>query len=266
MDTLLLETHDHVATLTLNRPAQKNALNPAMRADLVAAMDTIRRSEEVRVLVIAGAGQDFCSGGDIRTMTGDGTSGTSGVASRARIQATHEWLEPLLSLDRPVITAVDGVAYGGGFSLAVAGDILLVTARARLCCSFLRVGLVPDCGLLYTLPRLVGTARAKALIFSTHEINGTEAQAMGLAHEVCEPESLLAQARHIAGRLAAAGPAALSMTKRGLNMSLGADLRSMLEYEATAQGIAFASEEHRDAVARFVDRQPPAYAGWKRKA
>lgn len=266
METLLLETRDGVATLTLNRPAQKNALNPPMRGDLIAAMDTIRRSDEVRVLVITGAGQDFCSGGDIRTMTPDGTGGTSAEAARARIHATHEWLEPLLNLDRPVITAVDGVAYGGGFSLAVAGDILLVTARARLCCSFLRVGLVPDCGVLYTLPRLVGTARAKALMFSTHEISGIEAQAMGLAHEVCEPESLLAQAQHIASRLAAAGSAAVAMTKRGLNMSPGADLRSMLEYEATAQGVALASEDHRQAVARFVHKQPPAYTGWKRKS
>jgi 2-(1,2-epoxy-1,2-dihydrophenyl)acetyl-CoA isomerase len=265
MDTLLLEIRAGVATLTLNRLPQKNALNPAMRADLIAAVDTVRRSDEVRALVITGAGQDFCSGADIRTMGPEATDGSSPEATRARILATHEWLQPLLSLDRPVITAVDGVAYGGGFSLAVAGDILLVTARARLCCSFLRVGLVPDCGVLYTLPRLVGTARAKALLFSTHEINGIEAQAIGLAHEVCEPESLLPKALRIATCLAAAGPAALSMTKRGLDMSLGTDLRGMLEYEATAQGVASASQAHRQAVASFVQKLPPAYAGWEHK-
>jgi 2-(1,2-epoxy-1,2-dihydrophenyl)acetyl-CoA isomerase len=263
MDTLLLQIRDGVATLTLNRPAQKNAMNPAMRHDLIAAMDTIRRSDDVRAVVLTGAGQDFCSGGDVRSMAPSGPGPASADAGRSRIRATHQWLEPLLSLDRPVITAVDGVAYGGGFSLAVAGDILLVTQRARLCCSFLRVGLVPDCGALYTLPRLVGIARAKALVFSTQEISGTAAQAMGLAAEVCEPESLLARAQHIAGCLAAAGPAAFAMTKRGLDMSIGTDLHSMLEYEAIAQGVAMASEDHRQAVARFAEKQAPAYTGWQ---
>jgi len=258
METLLLNIDQGVATITLNRPAQKNALNPAMRTELISVIDRVRRDESVRVVVLTGAGQDFCSGGDIRTMTND----NSADASRARISATHEWLEPLITMERPVIVALDGVAYGGGFGIALAGDVRLATARARLCCSFLRVGLVPDCGVLYTLPRIVGSARAKALLFSTEELSGTEAKEMGLVHEICEPDMLQARAQAIARALAAASPVALGMTKRGLDMSLGTGLRGMLEYEATAQGLAMNSQGHRDAVQRFMSKQKPAYTGW----
>jgi enoyl-CoA hydratase/carnithine racemase len=117
---------------------------------------------------------------------------------------------------------------------------------------------------MYLLPRLVGLARAKALVFSTHELSASEAQAMGLAHEVCDPKDLLARARHIARALAGASATAVSMAKRGLNMSVGADLRSMLEYEATAQGIAMSSAGHGQAVSRFLNKQAPLYAGWSR--
>ena len=259
MDTLLLNIDEGVATITLNRPAQKNALNPTMRTELISVIDRVRRDESVRVLVLTGAGQDFCSGGDIRTMT---PNDNSAQASRARISATHEWLEPLITMERPVVVALDGVAYGGGFGLALAGDVRLATVRARLCCSFLRVGLVPDCGVLYTLPRIVGSARAKALLFSTEELSGTEAKNMGLVHEICEPDTLQARAQAIARALAAASPLALGMTKRGLDMSLSTGLRGILEYEATAQGLAMNSEGHRDAVQRFISKQKPAYTGW----
>lgn len=262
MDTVNLEVEGGIASVTLNRPGNKNALNPQMRRELVSALDEVRRNETVRAVVLTGAGADFCSGGDLKSMAPEVMTAD---AARARMQATHEWLEPLLNLDRPVVTAVDGAAYGAGFGLAISGDIVVATARARLCCSFLRAGLVPDCGTMYMLPRLVGLARAKALIFSTDELNGAEARAMGLVHEVCDPQHLLDRARCIAHALASANAVALGMTKRGLNMSLGADLRSMLEYEATAQGIAMTSAGHRDAIGRFLSKQPPTYAGWPQR-
>src|SRR5438445_9663737 len=156
----MLNIDEGVATVTLNRPAHKNAVNPLMRDELVLTLDQLRRSESVRAVVVTGSGADFCSGGDLRSLT---PGATGADASRSRMQATHEWLEPLLNLDRPLVTAVDGAAYGAGFGLAIAGDIVIATSRARLCCSFLRVGLVPDCGTMYMLPRLVGLAKAKAL-------------------------------------------------------------------------------------------------------
>lgn len=259
METVLLDIADGVATLTLNRPAQKNALNPIMRSELIAAIDTVRRSDAVRVLILTGAGEDFCSGGDVRSMTPDTNNAQ---ASRARIAATHEWLGPLLNLEQPVVVAMDGVAYGGGLGLALAGDIRLATARARLCCSFLKVGLVPDCGVLYTLPRIVGLARAKELVLSTTELSGGNAQRIGLVHEICEPHALQDRAHAIAHALAQAPAPALGMAKRGLDMSLNTDLRSMLEYEATAQGLAMNSNGHREAVQRFLARQKPLYTGW----
>src|SRR2546428_3467105 len=159
----MLNIDEGVATVTLNRPAHKNAVNPLMRDELVLTLDQLRRSESVRAVVVTGSGADFCSGGDLRSMTPDATGAD---ASRARMQITHEWLEPLLNLDRPVVTAVDGAAYGAGFRLAIAGDVVIATARARLCWSVLRGGLGPDCGTTYILTRLVGLAQGKALGFS----------------------------------------------------------------------------------------------------
>jgi len=262
METLKLDIDQGIASLTLNRPAQKNAIDPTMRNELIESIDTVRRNNTVKVLVITGAGGNFCSGGDIRSMQPSASGAESG---RSRIQATHEWLEPLLSFDRPVIAAVDGVAYGGGFSLAVAADFVLATPRARFCLSFLRVGLIPDCGALYTLPRVVGLQRAKELMFSTRELGTEEARQLGIVHTVAESDELQERAQQMAAALSQASSVALSMTKRGLNMSLNSDLRTMLEFEATAQGVAMSSAPHQDAVSRFISKQAPAFSGFARK-
>jgi enoyl-CoA hydratase/carnithine racemase len=168
----------------------------------------------------------------------------------------HLWVEELLTLDRPVIAAVDGVAYGAGFSLALAADFILASPRARFCCSFMRMGLVPDCGLFYTLPRVVGLQRAKELVFSAREIGADEAKQMGIVFEIQPEDRLGERARQIALSFNQASPTALSIAKRALNASLNSDLGTMLEMEASGQGVVRAGEYHRDATARFLDKQP----------
>lgn len=252
--TVLVQLEDGVATLTLNRPEAKNALNDEMRTEMSDAIQRIRADRGVRAVVLRGAGSDFCSGGDVR-----GMNVTSAEAGRNRIDDLHGWVSTLIELDRPVIAAVDGVCYGAGFSFALAADFVIASTRARFCMPFMKVGLVPDCGAFYTLPRVVGLARAKDLVFTAREVGAREAQQIGAVLEVAEPDALHARAAQIAACLAAASPVAFGLAKRSLNQSLGSDLRTMLEIESAAQGIAFTTEFHREAVQRFRSKAEPLF-------
>jgi 2-(1,2-epoxy-1,2-dihydrophenyl)acetyl-CoA isomerase len=243
-----------IATLTLNRPQQKNAMDMSMRVALREAVYAIRQDRSIRAVVLRGAGQDFCAGGDLRGMNVE-----SAEEGRNRLDDLHGWVSMLLDLDRPVIAAVDGVAYGAGLSLALTADFVLATSRARFCMPFMKVGLVPDCGAFYTLPRVLGLARAKDLVFTARELHAEEAQRLGAVFEIVASETLHARAMQIAASLANASPVAFGLAKRALNQSLGSDLRGMLEIESAAQGIAFSTEFHREAVQRFKDKSTPLF-------
>ncbi|WP_322048889.1 enoyl-CoA hydratase/isomerase family protein [Paraburkholderia sp. J67] len=252
--SLLVEIEQGVATLCFNRPDAKNAMNTPMRNALHDAVVRIRADRSVRAVVLRGAGSDFCSGGDLR-----GMEVASAQAGRERIDDLHGWVSLLLDLDRPVIAAVDGVCYGAGFSFALAADFVIASTRARFCMPFMKVGLVPDCGAFYTLPRVVGLARARDLVFTAREIDAREAQTIGAVLEVVEPSQLHARAAQLAMSLAGASPVAFGLAKRALNQSLGSDLRTMLEIEAAAQGIAFTTDYHREAVKRFREKAAPLF-------
>jgi len=253
-NALLVEIDDGIATLTLNRPKQKNAINDALRHALREAVYAIRGDRSVRAVVLRGSGEDFCAGGDLRAM-----NVADAQAGRDRIDDLHGWVAQLLDLDRPVIAAVDGVAYGAGFSLAMLADFVVASTRARFCMPFMKVGLVPDCGAFHTLPRVVGAARAKDLIFSAREVNAQEAHRLGVAFEIVAQDALHARARQLASALAKASPVAFGLAKRALNQSYSSDLRSMLEIESLAQGIAFTTDYHKEAVRRFKEKDTPLF-------
>jgi 2-(1,2-epoxy-1,2-dihydrophenyl)acetyl-CoA isomerase len=225
-----------------------------MRVALRDAVYAIRADRSVRAVILRGTGADFCSGGDIRGMNIDDAQ-----AGRERIDDLHGWIGLLLDLDRPVIAAVDGVAYGAGFSLAILTDLVIASPRARFCMPFMKVGLVPDCGAFYTLPRVVGMSRAKDLVFSAREIGAEEAKDMGAVFEIVPQNALHDRARQLATSLAGASPVAFGLAKRALNQSCGSDLRAMLEMEALAQGIAFTTDYHQEAVRRFKEKEPPLF-------
>jgi 2-(1,2-epoxy-1,2-dihydrophenyl)acetyl-CoA isomerase len=255
-DTPLLVVVDgSIATLTLNRPEAKNAIDAPMRTALRDAIHTLRQDRSVRVLVLRGAGNAFCSGGDIR-----GMAVTTAEEGRTRLDDLHDWVAGLIELDRPVIATVDGVAFGAGFSLALAADFVIATTRARFCMPFLKVGLVPDFGAFFTLPRAVGMARAKDLVFTAREIGAEEAQRFGLVSEVVPPERLDERGAAVAAAMAGAPQTAFGLAKRALNMSLGSDLRTLLELESSMQGIAYSTDFHRQAVKRFRDKAEPLYS------
>jgi 2-(1,2-epoxy-1,2-dihydrophenyl)acetyl-CoA isomerase len=254
METIRYEVHEHVARLTLDDPATRNALGPQMRDEVAEVLRTIKQDRSVRALVITGAGGHFCSGGDLRNIA---SAGLDNQGWRERLHKLHHWLQDLITLDRPVIAAVDGAAFGAGLGLALAADILIATPRARFCVSFLRVGLVPDCGLFYTLPRIVGPQRAKELMLSAREVGADEAVRLGLAMELQAPEHLLARAQAMAASFVLASPMALSLIKR--TVAAGSDLATQLELEANAQALAMGTQEHRDAVQAFLAKQPARF-------
>jgi 2-(1,2-epoxy-1,2-dihydrophenyl)acetyl-CoA isomerase len=249
------------AVITLNRPKRKNALDPLIAQALPEAFRAAREDGSVRSVVLTGAGGDFCSGADLH---GVGTSESDKVfAGRDIVLGFHRCFNGLVELEKPVIAAVDGVAVGAGFSLALGADFVFASKRARFLAAFMRVGLIPDLSMLYILPRLVGLARAKEIAFSAREIPAQEALAMGLVQAVVEPERLRDSAIEYAQRLDAAPPQALGLAKSILNRSFETDRQTMTQLEAAAQSLCAASDYHQEALRRFQSRLAPLFAGVK---
>jgi 2-(1,2-epoxy-1,2-dihydrophenyl)acetyl-CoA isomerase len=257
MDALLCTCDDGVATVVLNRPDARNALDFDLVGELDTVLARITRDDTVRALILTGAGGTFCAGGDLRAMNTPPPRPPQTWHSNLR--RVHRVVRALHGLDRPVIAAVDGVAFGAGFSIALLADMVLVSNRARFCMAFARVGLAPDYGALYTLPRVVGLQRAKEILYSGREISAAEALQLGIALEVLAPADLLPRARALAQAFTGASPTALAITKEALNASLGSELDTMLQLEASAQGIAGTSDYARDAFRRFAAREPAQF-------
>ncbi len=256
--TLRLERADAVATLTLNRPEARNALDAVMRQELAAALDELERDPEVRVLVLTGAGGHFCAGGDVKSMRERRYSAADG---RARVEALNRFVLRLVDFPRPTIASVDGFAVGAGCNVALACDLIVASDRARFGQVFARIGLVPDGGGTWLLPRLVGLARAKELIFTADVIDAAEAARIGLVNRVVPAAALAEETRRLAERIAAGPPLALRLAKRLVNRAVASDLAAALEAEAAAQAIAVTSEDHQEGLRAFFDKRAPRFRG-----
>jgi 2-(1,2-epoxy-1,2-dihydrophenyl)acetyl-CoA isomerase len=250
-----VERRDTTLVVTLDSPSTRNSLNPAVRQGLTEALATVKADPAIRAVVITGANGSFCAGGDLRGIAAG--AALDSEAWRARMHSTHQIFRNLLTLDRPVIAAVDGPAFGAGFSLALAADFVLATPRARFCLSFLRIGLVPDGGSTYMLPRVVGAHRARELMLSARDVGADEALSLGIAMELHEPAALLPRALSLAASFAGASPLAVSLVKR-IAADPGA-MEAAFEAEANAQALCFQTSAHREAVHRFIDKQPAAF-------
>lgn len=249
-------TENKVGHLTLNRPEVLNAMDLRMREEIEAVINEASRDPSVKALIITGAGRAFCAGGDVRTMGHVGP-----FAGRERLKNVHRWLYQLLSMEKPVIAAVNGVAAGAGLSLAMCCDIIVASEEASFAISFLRVGLVPDCGALYFLPRLVGLHKAKELVFTGARLSAAEAERLGLVNRVVPANDLNAVAREMAERLAEGPTRAMGLAKSILNLSLHSDLATILELEAYAQDLCFQTEDHKEGMRAFVEKRAPVFTG-----
>lgn len=253
--------HGPVRLLTIDRPRRRNALTPDLVAGLCEQVEAAGREPDVGAIVLTGADGHFCAGGDAGAIVKviDGGSQQAAITFMRHFQRV---VDAVWESDLPVVAAVSGVAYGGGFNLALACDLIIASADARFCQVFLRRGLIPDLGGGYLLPRLVGLQRAKDLMLRTREISGAEAHEMGLVSGVAaDPEAALAEALAVGAELAARPRLAVSLAKRLVNSTTDGTLRSALEQEARSQAAALSTPEAADGFRSFIPGAPRGPAG-----
>lgn len=259
MAAILIERIGATALLTLNRPEARNALDYDMRTELAEAVPKLRDDPEVKVLVITGAGKHFCAGGDVKVLAESQAAARDIFEGRERILKIHRWFNELIDIEKPVIAAIDGVAFGGGLSFALCADFVLATPRASFCSVFSRLGYVPDMAAMYLLPRAVGLATAKELVFTGRVVDVKEAHRIGLVHRIVEGD-LREAALELAARFHSAPAGAIGVAKSIMNRTFESDRNTVCAQEAMAQAMCRESSFHQEAVQRFVDKHPPLYS------
>ncbi len=261
---LMLDIHDGVATITFNRPEARNPLGGTMREKFSAAVDELAEmaGKSVHAVILTGNGPAFCAGGDIKVLREMTEKGRD--AMRMRMKESHAILERWLDLPIPTIAAVNGAAAGAGFSLAIACDFVIAAERARFSMSFGKIGLVPDWGAMYLLPRIVGLQRAKELVLTARMVGAQEARDLGLVLDVVPDKALLDKARELAYRFRHASPEAIGLAKRIMGEAFETTRAAALDAEADAQADANASEYHCAALDRFLGKEPPLF-DWDRR-
>ena len=257
--TILLAEDDGVATLVLNRPEKLNAFAGDMRERLLDALDAVAARPHLRSLVITGAGRAFCAGGDVRHMASLAARGAAFEELRPLLEAGRRVVTRLSGLPIPTIAAVNGVAAGAGLHLALACDLRVASERATFGATFVRLGLHPDWGGTYFLPRLVGEAKAKELCWLGDVIDAAEALRVGLVQRVVAPEALAGEAEALARRLAQAPATSVRETKRTLGASWTRTLEACVEAELDAQQACWESPDVREGLDAFVAKRTPAF-------
>lgn len=250
-----------ILTVTLNRPEKRNAFGGHMRRDLAEAMERAARDASIRVVVINGAGAAFCAGGDVARMSElkedefgrDEFSRTLGSARRV--------VTTIRTMAKPVLASISGMAAGAGFNLALACDIRIASESARFTQSFVKIGLHPDWGGTYFLPRIVPPNIACELFFLGDAIDAGEAYRLGLVNRVVPDEELETETRKLAERLRNAPPASIAAAKLAVYKSTDATLDEMLQYETEAQLRCFATDDAREGIRAFVEKRQPRFMG-----
>lgn len=240
-----------VATIVINRPQAKNALNMAVKEALADAIAAVATDPQVRCVVVTGAGDSFCAGGDIAEMT----LNDNPVTSRKRLQHLLETVTlPLAEMEKPTIAVVDGHAHGAGFSLALACDLIVATDAAQFSCAFSKVGLLPDTGAMFFLPRRAGMGVAKELIYTGRRFGAEEAQRLGIVNVVVSPDERESTVADLSASLAASATVALGITKHILDQSLQSSLRELASLEAFGQAVLYSTDDHESARTAFVNK------------
>jgi len=255
--TLLYDLRDGVLTVTMNRPDVFNAFNEQMKRDLNDAFKEAEENPDVRCIVLRGAGDKaFSSGQDLKEHQGQ---------KRSLKESLEKSYNPLIrrmrKIEKPVIGMINGVAAGAGFSVALACDMRVMSSTAKLIQVFIRIGLVPDSGSHWFLPRLAGTGRAFEYAATGRDIPAEEAERVGLVNKVCPPEQLEAVTMEIARPMAQAPTKAIGLIKRTLNKASTCDLDMLLDYEAMIQQIASETEDHKEGVTAFLEKRPAKFKG-----
>ncbi|HZY75759.1 MAG TPA: enoyl-CoA hydratase-related protein [Jatrophihabitantaceae bacterium] len=259
-DVLLIERTDGVATVTLNRPDSMNSLSVELKQALVSAVEELGADGSVRAVVLTGNGRGFCVGQDLREHVAMLESGDPAPLSTV-VEHYNPIVQGLAGMPKPVIAAVNGMAAGAGAGLAFACDFRITAKSAGFLLAFANVGLTLDSGVSWTLPRLIGAARATSLALLAEPITAEAALEMGLVNAVVEPERLLPAAQELAARLAAGPTAAYAAIKASIAYAASSTLAESLAKEAELQTAMGRTDDHRNATAAFVAKQKPVFTG-----
>jgi 2-(1,2-epoxy-1,2-dihydrophenyl)acetyl-CoA isomerase len=259
-ENIRVEIRDSIATLTLNRPERLNALDNGTLAELAVAFPRLSERGDVRVLILTGEGRAFCAGGDVK---GQPTRFEwEGDRHLSRIRAIHFGVVKVLAtMEKPTLCLINGVAAGGGLSLALACDLRLAGRGARFGAGFRRVALSVDMGLSYLLPRAVGTAKALEILYTGDLLDAEEALRIGLVNRVVPDASLRGEGMSVARSIASGPPMALRNAKEAVRKGVASHLDEALELEAELQTVCLLSKDHREGVEAFLNKREPRFKG-----
>ena len=256
----LYDVTDHVATITLNRPERRNALNPRAYAEIEWAFKAASADPEVRCVIVTGSDPSFCSGEDVKEMMTRETASAPVRTPRVKFEPTPAAMAAL-DCEKPVIAAVNGSAVGWGMELSLFADIRIASENAKFAELFIKRGLIADLGGLWRLPAIVGPAKASELLFTGDPIDAAEALRIGLVTEVLPHAELMTRARALAARIAANSPLALRYMKQGLKKTAYGDPREIGGWAIEIIYRLFATEDHREGVRSFLERREPVFVG-----
>ena len=252
MKYLILEKQDGIGTLTINRPEALNALNSRVLSELNDIIGEIENDDEISVLILTGTGKAFVAGADIGEM-----KNLSAVEGKRFGDLGNTVFRRIENMKKPVIAAVNGFALGGGCELCMSCDLRVASEKAKFGQPETGLGITPGFGGTQRLPRIVGAAKAKELIYTAKTITAQEALEIGLVNQVAAPEELMNAARAMAAQIAKNAQVAVRQSKRAINMGLQADIATGLAYEGEAFGLCFSTEDQKNAMTAFVEKRKP---------
>lgn len=257
-DRIIEERRGDIAVITLNDPEKLNPISDEMRAGLLAAVESAMADDEVRSVVLTGAGGNFTAGSDIRQLLG--AEGPDAARYRRRLMPLHRLIELIVGGPKPVITAIEGAAFGAGMSIAAASDFVIAGEGARLGAAFGKIGLTADCGLVWSLPQRVGRTQARDLMFTGRPVRAEEALTIGLVDRVVPGGTALAQALVKAADYRGMAPLAIAAMKSALADGPG-PLHQALSLERQQQPMLSMTRDHAEALDAFVQKRPPRFTG-----
>lgn len=256
-----LSRDEGVVTLTFNRPETRNSMTPAMGEEVIRAVKEISADREARVVVLTGAGKAFSSGGDLSMLARDAGLNKEGESMGGSPRDFYNQYLTIRQLPMPTIAAVNGHAIGAGLAIALACDLRIAVADAKMGMTFTRLGIHPGMGSTWTLPRLIGTSRACELFFTGRIIDAAEAERMGLLNRAVSRDEFPAAVRTLAREIASASPIVNRMLKKSIYRGVSHSLDEMLDYESLNQGITFTTEDAREGIKAVMEKREPKFQG-----